>query len=208
MPYRSEPAVDFDAYKTIFTHSLSFVMFVFFIVVFWFFLGFVGVTTSFEIDDDQHVTKTVRHVAAAFKGQIFSELWHVAKHSEVFHINRIQRSSSDDFGTIDLSRSKKKGGRSQTMKYESWLLVKRMHELKFERRTIDITVQNEFSLNIKSEKTFDRVQILPYKRFHQLCFNNRDQILVSPKGPLLELHRGEVSDPVIRFFRVILLKSR
>ena len=36
--YRTESAINFDAYRIIFTHSLSSVMFVFFIIVFWFFL--------------------------------------------------------------------------------------------------------------------------------------------------------------------------
>ena len=53
-----------------------------------------------------------------------------------------------------------------------------MHELKFGRRTVDIAVQNEFSLNMKSKKTSDQTRILSYKEFHQLCFSNRDQILV------------------------------
>ena len=48
--YRTESAVDFDAYKTIFIHSFSFVMFVFFIIVFWFFVDFVKITIFFEIE--------------------------------------------------------------------------------------------------------------------------------------------------------------
>ena len=68
-PYRTEPAVDFDAYEAISTHSFSFVMFVFFIAVSWFFLGSVEITTFSEVGDDQHVTKTKGHVADALKGQ-------------------------------------------------------------------------------------------------------------------------------------------
>ena len=75
-----------------------------------------------------------------------------------------------------------------------------MHELKFGRRTIDIAVQGEFSLNMRLKITFDQAQTLPYKESHQLCFSSRDQILASPKGPLPRLHRGEVSDPVVPYF--------
>ena len=67
--YRTESAVDFDAYKTIFIHNSSFVMFVFFVTVFRFFLDFAKIITFFEIDDDQHVTKTKKHVVDAFKNQ-------------------------------------------------------------------------------------------------------------------------------------------
>ena len=67
--YCTESAVDFDAYRTISTHNPSSVMPVFFIAVFWFFLDFVEITTLSEIDDDQHVTETKRHVADALKNQ-------------------------------------------------------------------------------------------------------------------------------------------
>ena len=103
----SESAVNFDAYKVIFIHSFLSVMFVFFIAVFWFFLNFVKITTFFEIDDDQHVTKTaMKHVVVIFKNQIFSKLWHVAEHSKTFHIDRIQKFSFDDFNTIYFSWQK------------------------------------------------------------------------------------------------------
>ena len=71
-----------------------------------------------------------------------------------------------------------------------------MHELKFERRTINIAVQDEFSLNIKPKKRLIEYEI-PHTRIYQLCFISRDQILASPKGPLPELHREEISDPVV-----------
>ena len=48
--FRIESAVDFDAYKTIFDSNFSFVMFIFFIAVFWFFLNFVKITIFFKID--------------------------------------------------------------------------------------------------------------------------------------------------------------
>ena len=65
-----------------------------------------------------------------------------------------------------------------------------MHGLKFERCTIDTVVQNEFSLNVKSEKTFEWARIFPYKRSHQLCFSNRDQILATPKSIVRTAPRG------------------
>ena len=34
-------------------------------------------------------------------------------------------------------------------------------------------------MNIKSEKTSEWIRILSYKKFHQLCFSNRDQILAT-----------------------------
>ena len=67
-PYSAESAVDFDAYEAISIHSPSFIMPVFFIAVFWFSLDFVGVTTFFEIDENQHVTKTKKYVVDAFRG--------------------------------------------------------------------------------------------------------------------------------------------
>ena len=70
--YCIKSAVDFDVYKAIFIHNFSFIMFVFFIIVFWFFLNFVEVTISFEINDDQHVTKTaMRHVVCIQKSNSF-----------------------------------------------------------------------------------------------------------------------------------------
>ena len=71
-----------------------------------------------------------------------------------------------------------------------------MHGLKFRQRTVDIAVQDEFSLNIRSKKRLIGYEI-PHTRIHQLCFISRDQILVSPKRPLPGLHREEVSDPVV-----------
>ena len=57
------------ACEAIFIHNFSSVMFGFFITVFWFFLNIVEVTTFFKIDDDQHITKTKKHVVDAFKNQ-------------------------------------------------------------------------------------------------------------------------------------------
>ena len=57
-----------------------------------------------------------------------------------------------------------------------------MHGLKFERRTIDIIVQNEFLLNIKSKKRLIEHVFFHTKKSHQLCFSSRDQILAISKG--------------------------
>ena len=76
-----------------------------------------------------------------------------------------------------------------------------MHGLKFGRRTVDIAVQDEFSLNIRSKKRLIEYEI-PHTKIYQLCFISRDQILASLKKPLPELHRGEVSDPVVHYCNV------
>ena len=66
--YRTELTVNFDAYKIIFIHNFSSVMFVFFIIVFWFFLDFVKITIFFKIDDNQYFTKTMmKHVVIVFR---------------------------------------------------------------------------------------------------------------------------------------------
>ena len=122
--YCTKSAVDFDAYRAISTHNSLSVMFVFFIAVFWFFLDFVKVTAFFEIDDNQHITKTaMRHVVVAFRDQILSKLWHVAEHSETPHISRTQKFSFDDFDTITLSGSKKrkKDFKRRNMNDDRWL---------------------------------------------------------------------------------------
>ena len=141
--YCTESIVDFDAYKAIFTHNSSSVMFVFFITVFWFFLSFVEITTSFEINDDQHVTKTKKHVADALKGQkglsMIYDMLH--QHSGAPISSIVFRDLRLMISVRSISADRKKGGRSQTMKYESWSLIICMHELKFGRRTIDIAVQ-------------------------------------------------------------------
>ena len=65
--YRIKSTVDFDLYEIIFIHNFLFVMFVFLIVVFLFFLNFVKITTFFKIDDNQYVTKMIKHIVIAFK---------------------------------------------------------------------------------------------------------------------------------------------
>ena len=65
-----------------------------------------------------------------------------------------------------------------------------MHELKFERRTIDIVVQNEFLLNMRSKKCLIEHVFFHTKKSHQLCFNSRDQILAISKGIVRTALRG------------------
>ena len=56
-----------------------------------------------------------------------------------------------------------------------------MHGLKFGRRTIDIVVQNEFSLNMKPKERLIEHVFFHTKKSHQLYFNSHDQILATPK---------------------------
>ena len=65
-----------------------------------------------------------------------------------------------------------------------------MHELKFGRRTIDIIVQDEFSLNMRPKKRLIEHVFFHTKKSHQLCFNSRDQILAISKGIAWTAPRG------------------
>ena len=56
-----------------------------------------------------------------------------------------------------------------------------MHGLKFGRRTVDIIVQNKFSLNMESKKRLIEQIFFHTKESHQLCFSSRDQILAISK---------------------------
>ena len=65
-----------------------------------------------------------------------------------------------------------------------------MHGLKFGRRMIDIAVQNEFSLNMRSKKRLIEHVFFHTKESHQLCFSSRDQILATPKNIAQTAPRG------------------
>ena len=65
-----------------------------------------------------------------------------------------------------------------------------MHELKFGRRTIDIAVQNEFSLNMRPKERLIGHVFFHTKKSHQLCFSSRDQILAIPKDIAQTAPRG------------------